>query len=267
MDLRQAILHTHLMFKNKSILTKRETWQAIDVRNKPDMATHELTGHTLTAELRGRTIKYYQEQINPDLPWADDHFAERVSGEPLNPPPSEAWWPHAPQGNAQFKDQGIFSHTYPERFWPKWAGTRGQMMGVRYPYGDFEDFINLLRREPYTRQAFFPIWFPEDTGNVNRVRTPCTLGYHLLLTGDTIDLTYYIRSCDLLRHFRNDIYFAVRFLLEVLVRLHASQPWPSVKPGTFRMHIASLHCFRNDYYQLFSHDMEKKLNATTSTSG
>ncbi len=45
MDLAQAIEHTYLVFKNKAILVKRETWQALDVRNKPDMATHELTGY------------------------------------------------------------------------------------------------------------------------------------------------------------------------------------------------------------------------------
>jgi hypothetical protein len=247
MDLSQAIEHAYLVFKNKAILVKRETWQALDVRNKPDMATHELTGYSLVADLRGRSLMYYKDVISPDLPWADDHFLERVGGRPLNPPPSEAWWPHA-ASNEKFKQDGIFSHTYPERFWPKEAGVGPT--GIRYPVGDYSDVISLLRREPYTRQAFLPIWFPEDTGNRARVRTPCSLGYHFLLTGDAVDITYYIRSCDILRHFRNDIYFSVRLLLDVLDRLR-EEPWTSAKPGILRMHIASLHCFRNDYYTLF----------------
>jgi hypothetical protein len=249
MDLRQAIDHTLLTFKNKAILTRRETWQGLEVAHKPEMVTHELTGHTLMASLAGRRgLAYYVEAIRPDLPWADDHFAERVSGSPLNPPPSESWWPHA-ESNDKFKQQGVFSHTYPERFWPKDAGNRPT--GIRYPVGDFSDLVNLLERQPYTRQAYFPIFFPEDTGNVARVRTPCSLGYHFLLTGDQIDITYYIRSCDLLRHFRNDVYFTVRLLLEVLSRLR-SAPWPSVKPHVLRMHIASLHCFRNDFHKVFN---------------
>jgi hypothetical protein len=247
-DLTQAIDLALTTFKNNAILTKRGTWQALDVRNKPDMATHEITGYSLVADLRReRSLIYYQNAISPDLPWADDHFLERVSGTPLNPPPSEAWWPHA-ANNALFKDAtGVFSHTYPERFWPKEAGDKPR--GIRYPLGDYADLIALLRREPYTRQAYLPIWMPEDTGNQARVRTPCTLGYHFLLTGDLLDITYYIRSCDLLRHFRNDIYFAVRLLLDVLDRL--SDNWLTVKPGILRMHIASLHCFRNDFYTLF----------------
>jgi len=259
-DLKHAIDHTLILFKNKANLIRRETWQGLDVRHKPDMATHELVGHSVVADLLGRRVlTYFQDQIGPDLPWADDHFAERISGQPLNPPPSEEWWPHAPQGNATFKDKGIFSHTYPERFWPKEAGDKPR--GIRYPIGDYADFVNLLAREPYTRQAYFPIWHPEDTGNVQGVRTPCTLGYHLLLTGSECDITYYIRSCDLLRHFRNDIYFAVRFLVETMNRLR-NGPWSTAKPGTFRMHISSLHCFRNDYYQLFGGQNGRQIAAT-----
>ena len=171
---------------------------------------------------------------------------------PLNPPPSEAWWPHA-INNDTFKQDGVFSHTYPERFWPKKAGNHPS--GIRYPIGDYDDYVALLRREPFTRQAYFPIWYPEDTGNVQGVRTPCTLGYHILLTGNTCDITYYIRSCDLLRHFRNDVYFAVRFLLETMSRLNTGR-WLDARPGTLRMHIASLHCFRNDYYKLFANTVE-----------
>jgi hypothetical protein len=267
-DIRQAIDHTLLTFKNKSTLIKRETWQGLDVKDKPEMATHELVGHSVVADLQGRrSILVYKDQIRPDLPWADDHFAERVSGEPLNPPPSEAWWPHA-ASNEQFKEQGIFSHTYPERFWPKAAGSihplkvpavsiGSLIWGIRYPYGDYGDLIRLLVREPYTRQAYLPIWFPEDTGNVSRVRTPCTLGYHFLLTGDRLDITYYIRSCDLLRHFRNDVYFAIRLLLHVLEQLgNDTGIWAVAKPGTFRMHISSLHCFRNDWLVLFPGELK-----------
>lgn len=250
MELRQAINQTLEVFRDQATLTKRETWQGKDVRGRPDMVTYELVGHSLIAELKGRQLSYYVQQIRPDLPWADDHFDERISGKPYNPPPSEVNWPHAPKGNAAFKEAGgVFSHTYPERFWPKRAGLYGSFdkpMGIRYPIGDYADFVALLEREPFTRQAFFPIWFPEDTGNVSRVRTPCTLGYHLLLTGDRLDITYYIRSCDLVRHFRNDIYFTVRFLIHTLERL----PWSRVRPGTLRMHISSLHCFRNDWRTL-----------------
>ena len=43
MDCKKRLVR-HDPFKNKSALTKRETWQGLDVRQKPDMATHELVG-------------------------------------------------------------------------------------------------------------------------------------------------------------------------------------------------------------------------------
>lgn len=247
MDLNAAVNHSLRVFQTKARLIHRETWQGLSVQNKPDMATYELVGHSLIARLGNRDLNYYQRQIRPDLPWADDHFEERVSGKPLNPPPSEEWWPHAPTGNSAFKHEGIFSHTYPERYWPKLAG-RPNPYGIRYPYGDLQDLVELLQRTPLTRQAYLPVWFPEDTGNVLNVRTPCTLGYHFLVTADDeLDVTYYIRSCDLLRHFRNDIYLTVRLLLWIMDRLS----WDKTKPGNLRMHITSLHCFRNDMLPLF----------------
>src|SRR5580765_1479613 len=38
-----------------------------------------------------------------NLPWAEDHFKERISGYPYNPAPSEAWWPYAVKNNGAHK--------------------------------------------------------------------------------------------------------------------------------------------------------------------
>ena len=199
--------------------------------------------------LRHTKLKAYVADIKPDLPWADDHFAERVSGIPHNPPPSEAWWPHA-TSNDTFKTAGDkFSHTYPERFWPIQAGTKNfekPNMGIRFRYGDLNDLIKLLVKEPLTRQAYLPIFFPEDTGAHHGQRIPCTLGYHFIRRGDYLHVVYYIRSCDFVRHFRNDIYLTVRLLLWVLEQTK----WQNVSPGTFVMHVTSLHCFVNDKAKL-----------------
>ena len=122
------------------------------------------------------------------------------------------------------------------------------MFGIRYNYGDFGDVIDLLQREPYTRQAFLPMWFPEDTGSVHGERVPCTIGYHFMRRGDYLHIVYYIRSCDYLRHFRDDIYMACRKLMWVLDELKTRDPkrWSNVVPGYYAMHITSLHCFNKE---------------------
>jgi thymidylate synthase len=125
------------------------------------------------------------------------------------------------------------------------------LRGIKYEYGDLSDVVALLSSDPYTRQAYLPIWFPEDTGGGSK-RAPCTLGYHFIMRENKLDITYYIRSCDMLRHFRDDIYLTHRLALWVITQCMARNPkWKEVEPGTFNMHITSLHIFANDWQSMF----------------
>lgn len=183
------------------------------------------------------TLAQLQEEVEPNLPWAEEHFSERISGIAHNPPPSHVRWPFAQRDNSDHRDGGTFSHTYPERFWPKNAGLNtGAPVGIRYKWGDLGDVIELLTKRPGTRQAFLPVWFPEDTGAVHGERVPCTIGYHFLLRNGRLKVVYYIRSCDFLRHFRDDVYMACR-LTQYISR------YVSAQPGRIVMHISSLHIF------------------------
>lgn len=178
--------------------------------------------------------------VRPNLPWADTHFEERVSGIAYNPPPSHEIWPFRVASNSAHIDEGKFSHTYPERFWPR-AVPGAPTMGLRFELGDLNDLINLLDTDHTTRQAYLPIFFPEDTGSKLNQRVPCTLGYHLIIRDGYLHITYYMRSCDFLRHFQDDLYLAVRLAQYVRDRLAKS-----LKMGYIRMDIVSLHIFENE---------------------
>lgn len=206
------------------------------------------------------------------LPWAEDHFLERVSGEPLNPAPSEAWWPFRERGkttNESHKSEGeAFSHTYPERMWPKLAnggvntdiyskgirigGETNHHYGIRFEYGDLMDVVNQLEKSPFTRQAYLPIWFPEDTGAVHGKRVPCTLGYHFQIRDGHLDITYFMRSTDLLRHFQDDVYLAGRLAQWMVEQLseqgtHDGYPGdPALQVGKLIFHTANMHIFEQD---------------------
>lgn len=246
------------------------TWQALDVKGKPQGATIELMNTTLCLPIPD-TVEELQNLCTPNLPWAEKQFLERVSGEPLNPGDTYYEWPwfagnvdqhrkkvDAEQANAQF------SHTYMERYWPKHAGDHNSdtdyddvRLGVRFKYGDLSDVIDLLAREPATRQAYLPIFFPEDTGAHHGQRIPCTLGYLFLLREGKLHITYYIRSCDFLRHFRDDVYMTARLCQWVLDKLKGEfaphepeEAWADVKPGHLTMHIGSLHVFEGDLPKL-----------------
>lgn len=235
-------------------------WQSMDISDKPMLVTHELRHVRIGWDLMPTTVEHAQEVIKPNLPWAEDHFLERVGGEPLNPPPSHQWWPFAQKNNEEHTEGGKFSHTYPERFWPKYAGETWRMIdsfshtGIRYDYGDLQDVVMQLVRNPLTRQAYLPVWFPEDTGAVDGQRVPCTLGYHFLIRNGRLDISYSIRSCDFLRHWADDVYMAVRlaqWMRDQLRIIGYTKEIPSIvdrsiEVGEFIMNIGSLHVFEGD---------------------
>lgn len=263
----QELIETILrMFKNYSNLVHTEKWQGMNIQEKPDMATWELLNQSFKLDVSqgwnvgNAGLDYWRNEIRPNMPWADDHFEERVGGEPLNPGVEWANWPYAKSAD-RFRTNEQFTHSYMERYWPKYAGqTPGGILptlpsehnlqvnrGYRYPYGDLRDVIKLLASEPLTRQAYFPVWFPEDTGVVHGGRVPCSLGYHFIRRDRWLHVVYYLRSCDFVRHFRDDVYLTLRLLEHVLKELRKVDPkWLEVVPGTLTMHMTSLHIFRND---------------------
>lgn len=248
--------------RTHSYLVKGDRWQGVDISRKPEMQMRELFAESFKLSLeRTEDLDWWRADIGPNLPFADVHFEERVGGHPTNPGEAYKIWPWGHNAEAFRTQGGKFDHTYQERFWPKYVNVKGTaeadynplkdvMRGIRFAYGDLNDLVNHLAGDPLSRQAYLPIWFPEDgtcTG-----RKPCSLGYHFLMRHDYLHLTYGIRSCDFVRHFQDDCYLAVRLLLWVLDRLREKDDrWKTVQPGAYVMHIASLHMFRGDHERLF----------------
>lgn len=240
------------------------TWQS----TKAPQPMPELFNVSFRLDLNGvEELKAYQEAIRPNLPWADNHFRqERVSGEPINP--GETWkeWPYARSADTHRTNDEQFDHSYAERYWPKHAGmTSGGHLkeyngdldhthrGVRFEYGDLGDLVHVLGVDPLTRQGYLPVWFPEDLAAArDGKRVPCTLGYHFIRRGDRFHCVYPMRSCDFIRHFRDDVYLTIRLQLWLLSILKFKYPetWAGVLPGTFTMHITSLHMFEQDRVNL-----------------
>lgn len=244
------------------------TWQSV----KAPQAMPELLNYSFTLTLpETMDLKEYREAFRPNLPWADDHFREdRVSGMPINP--GETWktWPFARSADTHRREgekDPQFDHSYAERYWPRLAGlSKGGKLGpeanltaedyethshqgIRFRYGDLSDLIHVMGEDPLTRQGYLPVWFPEDLAAArDKKRVPCTLGYHFIQREGLLHCIYPMRSCDFVRHFRDDVYLTVRLQLWILGLLRHKFPdgWANVNPGTFTMHITSLHLFEND---------------------
>lgn len=217
-------------------------WQSRDVSDSPAHATHELQQVTFYYDMP-QTQEQAVDSIHPDLPWAEGHFGERVGQLPINPGYWHAKWPyHAGQVDLH-QNEGIYDHNYMERFWArKLRGPEGHLWeGYRFSIGDLGSVVSMLRRDPTTRQAYLPVWFPEDTGATQGQRVPCTLGYHFLIRDGVLNVSYYLRSCEIRRHFVNDVYMACRLAQWVARRVPGR-----VSLGILHMSIASLHGFVGD---------------------
>lgn len=270
-----------------AVPVRTERWQGKDIQGLPAAEMREVRNMMFEVNCRSTeadNLDVLRTQCKPNLPWADDHFEERVSGHPLNPGVEWANWPWAKNAD-QFR-QGRFNHNYMERYWPRYARCTDDgalplsfsMHERRYPrrnndtaahsgighvYGDIQSVIELLVEQPYTRQAYIPIFFPEDTGTGDGGRKPCTLGYHFLLRDceehdadwyglPELHVWYPMRSCDVAHHLRDDVYMTMRLALWILERCRQRRPefWENVHFGSFSMHATSMHMFVNDWHQL-----------------
>jgi hypothetical protein len=228
---------------------RNNKWQGIKIEQK----LLEIFNIYLAMEMP-TTTNQLAEETKANLPWAEDHFQERIGGVPLNPGNEYKNWPfyRGMDNDDKFRKDGEghqFSHSYMERMWCKQENDEdpldpcsgGLRHGIRYPYGDFEDFLQKFAQNPYGRQNYFSIWHPEDQSPGDR-RLPCTLGYWFNIVGGKLDCTYHIRSCDIFRHFHNDIYMTVRLAQYVRDRL-TEEVLPYLQMGNLYMWIGSLHCF------------------------
>lgn len=175
------------------------------------------------------------DAVNAKQPWANIHFKERVQGFPSNPDPSHEMW--ASNTNDFKSDGAIFSHTYSERLWP-----RSLYKGIRFKVGDLNSIVELLKKEPDTRQAYLPMYMHEDiTAAIQGERVPCSLGWHFIIRDNKLNIMYNMRSCDAMRHLQNDLYFANKLAIWI-----ANQTQLNIDLGTLHFVATSLHCFEAD---------------------
>lgn len=233
--------------------TKAGRWQSTDDFKDYDMLVLRNIILKVNMFRDIKTKEALRDYTKADQPWSEMHFLERINEIPSNPGETYKFWPYATfdEGNDPYLKGKKFSHTYQERFWPKMAGGKdstqgymGEMIGIRFEYGDLNNVINILKENPLTRQAYLPIWFPEDTWAAdNGERVPCTLGYYFWIENGRLYMNYTIRSCDAFRHFRNDVYLTGRLLIYVAKQL-------KLELGELTIIIYNLHLFKNDIHMM-----------------
>ena len=223
-------------------------WQGYRVGEHPSFVTRELVGVHLLIPMPQK-VEEMRATIRPDLPWADTHHGERASGRPLNPGTAYKDWPwHTADPDKFLDENGQFDISYMERISPP-----PTVWGIRFPYGNIATVARMLKEDPLTRRAVLPLYWPEDASATENRRSMCSLYYHWMMREGSLDCFYALRSCDFIRHFRNDIYLAMRMtdhLLNHYLIGSGDDEWEKVDLGRLHLQINSLHYHWGDEHHL-----------------
>jgi thymidylate synthase len=203
---------------------KPHSYQNKNVEGNPEFYTKELQNYIYTV------TQPKLNDLDATQPWAKLEFAERVSGNPVNP--GEAYKSRSEVWNQFLNFDGEFDYTYPERL--TCYGGHNQV----------ELTINVLRNDPDSRQCYISIWDKDiiEAGGYSRI--PCTLGYQFQIRNGALNITYLQRSSDFATHFQNDLYLAHKLQYHIADKL-------SIPVGLYTHWIGSLHIFQKDIKGVF----------------
>jgi thymidylate synthase len=225
-NFKEAINETHRDLAEMGIRVHPATMQDKYVADDDSFETLELQNYGYTVLGAVESIG----QLSPNQPWADAEFEERISHDYINP--GKAWelrpevWTEFLHGGPVF---GKFAYTYNER------------MRIK-----LDRIIQELKHNPDSRQCYLPIFSPDDVqwigGAQNRI--PCSLGYLFQVRRGRLNMTYYMRSCDFITHFQNDVYLAVKLMDYVAQKIDRM-------PGDFTHFMNSLHIYKKDARGVF----------------
>ena len=211
--------------KEMGIRVHTQTYQDKFIGDNPDFEQLEVQNYVYTV------TKPLTDDLEPTEPWASAEWEERVSGIlgfPVNP--GSAWELREEVWEEFLNSQGQFSYTYSDRL------SR---------YNQVKRVIEGIREDPASRQLYISVWDPSDIENIGgKQRVPCTLGYLVQVRKEQLNLTYFQRSCDLVTHFENDVFFA--HLMQRYIAFSTG-----LEVGNYTHFINSLHAFRKDLEGVF----------------
>ncbi len=144
----------------------------------------------------------------------------------------------------QFSDDGITAHG---AYGPRIFGDK------QYKTNSWQAIINLLLRDPDSRQAIIPIYRAEDVG-LQAKDIPCTCVIQFLLRSNKLSCITYMRSNDLYLGLPYDVFSFT--MLQELMALSLGADL-----GVYKHIVGSLHVYEKHFENL-----EKIISANDKTS-
>lgn len=236
------------------------TMQDKNVAGDEGYATKELVGYGFqvhgwgwspSQERASAEIFWKDEKLDTVINYIDQEYQDRLACKSMNPGNA---WAKRKEIWEEFIHPGLILHKGGERK-PGFHYTYAERFAVQIPV-----ILERLQRDPDTRQAVItmhsnintddrgrvddssdPRVYPsQDLENIGGVgRIPCSMYYQFIRRGDSVNLIYTMRSCDLFTHFPIDVLIALRLQNWMADRLGCDV-------GTFTYFAGSLHAYHKD---------------------
>lgn len=219
-DFKEAKSEVMRDLKEMGIYIHPQTMQNKNIATDENYATHELQNYIYTV------VNPVTTDLNPIQPWADEEFLERIYPY-TNGNPGKAYLLRPDVWVPLLNKAGKFDYTY------------GQRMA-----GHLNMIIQELIIHPESRQLYLSIWEPLDVYNLGKLRVPCSLGYLFQKRNGKLNVTYYMRSCDIMTHYENDLYLCLKLT-------HYIASMTGLEVGTFTHSVASFHAYKKDLEGVF----------------
>ena len=216
-------LETRREMKEMAIENQSYSSQDIIVKDDPGYKTKELIGYAykITPSWEEKDLMEVLDDFDIPREWVAAEFIERTNGEQANP--GEAWKKRADVWDRFREEDGRFSYTYGERYFPQ-----------------LNTILEELKNHPTSRQAILQMYQERDNqwwGGAHRI--PCTLSYQFFCRDGKVHCVYNMRSCDYFTFFASDMVLTLLLLRWVAQNLNLSV-------GTFTHFIGSLHAYQKD---------------------
>lgn len=104
----------------------------------------------------------------------------------------------------------------------------------------FDNLIDLLRRDPYTRQAVVTIWDPMYDQQQSKKDLPCTLAFVFAIRDAELHMSTHMRSNDLWWGWSYDAFQFTQLQCTVANVL-------GLRPGPYVHYVNSLHLYKRDF--------------------
>lgn len=227
--------------ENKSMQDKKGSFPTLELINY---------GYTVTQPER--------LDLDPVQPWSDAEWADRRAAIMGQVSPLGTAWELRRDAHMNWEDfleydgapipQGMTL----EECRQESPEAVGDPLRLAYSYGErlalndqVMKVIRELRVNPTSRQLYVAMWDPhQDIDRIGVRRVPCSIGWHFMMRGGLLHLTYTMRSCDFVTHWQNDVWLALKLLDFVCTKT-------GNKPGQFSQFIYSFHVYEKDVEDVF----------------